>query len=162
MPSIWNTLSTPMSGDLMAIHGGSPASVLTLGGIIRRVEVLETVGDTSIVPNGEARFGAPLLDDGITLWIEGFFPTGSDGFPTVQERATILASWDTLRTKLLLASYSFFLHYAPGEEPLFRRYQTVHTVLIRSHWADPLGLQYHFAAVTTDRTLLNVPGIEEL
>ena len=38
MSSIWNAISAPQSGDLLAIRSGSPAETLTLGGIIRRAE----------------------------------------------------------------------------------------------------------------------------
>ena len=160
MSTIWNTISTPQSGDLLAIQSGSPAETLTLGGIIRRAEVIETYGDSSIVPSGSARFGEPLIDDGVTIWLEGFFPTGTDGFPVAMERADILAAWDTLRAKLQTSSYQFFLQYLPGDEPLYRQYQSVHTVLLRSYWADPIGFLYQLAAISSDRTLFTTATIE--
>ena len=160
MPSVWNAISTPKSGDLLAIQSGSPAETLTLGGIIRRAEVVETFGDSSIVPSGTARFGEPLISDGITIWLEGFFPTGADGFPVAMERADILAAWDTLRGKLQTSSYQFFLQYQPGDESLYRQYQSVHTVLLRSHWADPIGFLYQLAAISSDRTLITTATIE--
>jgi len=160
MPSIWNTISTPKSGDLLAIQSGSPAETLTLGGVIRRAEVIETFGDDSIVPSGSAHFGQPLISDGVTIWLEGFFPTGDDGFPVAQDREDILAAWDTLRAKLQTSDYQFFLHYQPGDEPLYRQYQLVHTVLLRSHWADPIGFLYQLAAISADRTLFTTAEIE--
>lgn len=162
MLSIWNRLSTPLSGELLAVQSGSPSETLTLGGIIRRAEVIETFGDGSIVPTGEARFGMPLISDGVTIWIEGSFPTGAEGFPVEADRADILAAWDTLRTKLLSDSYQFYLHYAPGDDPVYRRYQSAHTALLRSHWAEPISILYQLAAITTDRTLSDSAFIDEL
>jgi hypothetical protein len=160
MPSLWNTISMPISGDRLAIHGGSPAATMTLGGTIHRAEVIETFGDGSIVPTGKAQFGEPLISDGVTVWLEGFFPTSSDGLPTVEDRATILSNWDTLHAKLIGADFQFFLHYEPGDDALFRKYQSLNTVLIRSYWADPVGFLYQLAAVTTNHTLSATSDIE--
>lgn len=145
--------ATTLVGSLMAIHGGSPAATLSLSGIILRAEAVETFGDGSIVPTGQARFGDPLIADGVTLWLEGFFPTDAGGGPVTEDRSAILEAWDTFRAKLLITDYDLYLHYQPGDEPLYRKYQSLNTVLIRAKWADPLGLPYQFAAITTDHTL---------
>lgn len=160
MPSIWNALSTPMPGELLAVRGGSPAETLTLIGTIRRAEVIETFGDDNLIAAGSPRFGDPLISDGVTLWIEGFFPTGDDGLPITEDRADILADWDILRTSLQSSSYHFYLRYQPGDESLYRKYQSVHTVLLRSHWSDPVGMLYQLAAISSDRTLSST-GPEE-
>lgn len=160
MPSLWNTLRSPISGGLLAIQSGSPTEILTLGGIIQRAEVIETFGDDNVVPTGAARFGEPLISEGATIWIEGSFPAGVDGFPVVQERADILAEWDALRLKLQSPSFHIYLHYQPGDESLFRRYSSAHTVLLQSHWADPIGFLYQLAAITEDRTLFDTEYTE--
>ncbi|HQR08371.1 MAG TPA: hypothetical protein PLN21_16195 [Gemmatales bacterium] len=153
MPSIWNALSTPMSGELLAVRSGSPAETVTLNGIIRRAEVIETFGDDSIIASGSPRFGDPLISDGVTIWVEGHFPSGTDGLPVSQDRADILAAWDTLRAGLQSSSYHFFLYYHPGDDPLYRKYISVHPVLLRSQWVDPIGILYQLAAISSDRTL---------
>jgi len=160
MPSIWNALSTPMSGELLAVRSGSPAETVTLSGIIRRAEVIETFGDDSIIAEGCPRFGDPLINDGVTIWVEGIFPTGADGLLIAQDRADILAAWDTLRAGLLSSSYHFFLYYRPGDDPLYRKYQSAHTALLRSHWADPIGILYQLAAISSDRTLSSAAPVE--
>ena len=145
--------STVLAGERVAIHGGSPAGTLTFSGTMLRAEVIETLGDASIVPTGQARFGDPLIADGITIWLEGFFPSDTGGGPVTEDRATTLANWDTLHAKLLTANYDLYLHYQPGDDALYRKYQSVNTVLIRAKWADPLGLPWQLAAITTNHTL---------
>lgn len=158
MPTVFPTTALP--GSRVAIYGGSPAAVLTLEGIVLRAEAVETFGESSIVPTGTARFGEPLLEDGVTLWLEGFFPSDAGGGPVVWERADILAWWDTLRAKLRLASYDLYLHYETGDEPLYRQYQSLTTALLRATWSDPLGFRYHFAATTTNHTI-SASAVEE-
>lgn len=160
MPTIFP--STALAGSKVALHGGSPASTLTLEGIVLRAEAVETFGDASVVPTGQARWGEPLLDDGVTVWIEGFFPSDASGGPVIEDRAAILALWDTLRAKLQLASYDLYLHYEPDDDPLFRKYQALTTVLIRATWSDPLGFRYQFAAITTDHTISATTAEEEV
>lgn len=160
MPSVWKSLSTPMSAELLAVRSGSPAETVTLSGIIRRAEVIETFGDDNLNAAGSPHFGDPLISDGITIWVEGYFPTGEDGLPIAQDRADILAAWDTLRTSLQSSSYHFFLYYQPGDDPMYRKYHSVHTVLLRSHWTDPVGILYQLAAISSDRTLSTAAPVE--
>ncbi|MFT3882819.1 MAG: hypothetical protein QM703_24590 [Gemmatales bacterium] len=160
MPSIWNALSTPMPGELLAVRSGSPAETVTLTGIIRRAEVIETFGDDNLIAVGSPRFGDPLISDGVTIWVEGFFPADDDGLPIAEDRADILAAWDAFRSGLLSSSYHFFLYYQPGDDPTYRKYRSVHTALLRSHWADPLGILYQLAAISSDRTLSHDAPVE--
>lgn len=160
MPTVFP--STALPGSRIAIHGGSPASTLTLTGIILRADAVETFDEGSIVPSGQARWAEPLIADGVTVWIEGYFPSDASGGPVIEERADILSAWDTLRAKLQLASYDLFLHYEPGDEPLYRKYQALTTALIRATWSDPLGLRYQFAAITSNHTISTAAAEEEV
>lgn len=154
--------STALPGSRVALHGGSPASTLVLQGIIVRAETVETFDEGGIVPTGQARWPEPLIADGVTVWIEGYFPSDAGGGPVIEEREDIFEAWDTLRAKLQLASYDLFLHYEPGEEPLYRKYQALTTALIRATWSDPLGMRYQFAAITSNHTLSTAEAEEEV
>jgi hypothetical protein len=159
MPTILAGNSTPGSGGLIAVYGGSPAGTVTLDGAIQHAEVVETFGTLPAAPPGTARRGDPLIDDGVTIWLQGVFPAAPTGVPTDAARSAILATWDTLRAKLLSSGYELFLHYQPSV-PLYRKHRLMGTVVLRAHWADPLGLVYVLGATTTDRTLYtNAPGL---
>ena len=151
--------SASLSGVPMAVYGGSPAAVLSLEGIVLRTEVIETVGDSSIVLSGAARFGEALIADGVTVWLEGSFPSDARGGPVVAERAETFTTWEALRALLLSGTYELFLHYAPGDDPIYRKHVGMSTVLLRSRWADPLTIQYQLAAITSSHTLSSAgPG----
>jgi hypothetical protein len=159
MPIILANESSPGSGGIVAVYGGSPAGTLVVGGAVQQLEVVETFGTLPATPPGTARRGDPLVGDGVTLWLHGVFPAAATGVPTTATRAAVLATWDTLRAKLLGSGYELFLHYQPAT-PLYRKHRVVNTVVLRAHWADPLGLVYLLGAVTTDRTLYaTAPGL---
>ena len=145
--------SDTLTGAPLALYGGSPATVLPLAGIVLRSEAVETFGDASIVPAGQARFGEPLIADGITVWLEGSFPSDARGGPVALDRADILESWEALHELLISSNYELFLHYGPGDDPLYRKHTSMTTVLIRTRWADPQTLHYQVAAITTSHAL---------
>lgn len=153
MSSPWSILKTPVSAEQLAVHGGSPASTMTLEGTVRRAEVIETFGISGILPAAGARFGDPLILDGVTIWIEGYFPTDEMGEPVVMERSEIITIWQALYEKLLSEDLEFYLHYVPGDDPLFRKYLEVNTVLLRTGWADALGMPYQLAAITSNHSV---------
>jgi hypothetical protein len=159
MPIILANESSPGSGGIVAVYGGTPAETLTFGGAIQHAEVIETFGTLPATPPGTARRGEPLVADGVTIWLHGVFPAAPTGVPTTATRDTILQTWDALRTKLLSTGYELFLHYQPAM-PLYRKHRVVNTVVLRAHWADPLGLVYLLGATTTNRTLYtSAPGL---
>lgn len=153
MSSPWKALEAPLAAERFAIHFGSPGETLPLEGTVQRAEVIETFGTGPVVPADGARFGEALLADGITVWIDGFFPLGSSGEPVVEDREATLTTWEVLRTALSEADYELFLHYAPGTPGLYRKFREVNTLFFRSYWADALGLRYQFASVTSNRAL---------
>src|SRR4051812_5999720 len=101
MPTILANESSPGSGGIVAVYGGSPAGTLTLDGAILHAEVVETFGTLPATPRGTARKGDPLVENGVTIWLHGLFPAAPTGVPLSATRATILQTWDTLRAKLL-------------------------------------------------------------
>lgn len=159
MPTILSSVSTPGAGGLVAVYGGSPAGTLAFDGALQSAEVVETFGTLPATPPGAARRGDPLIDDGVTIWLHGVFPAAPTGVPADATRADILATWGTLRAKLLSSGYELFLHYQPAT-PLYRKHRLVNTVVLRAQWADPLGVVYVLGAATTDRTLYSsAPGL---
>ena len=153
MPGIWTTIDTPVLGERLAVYQSSPATTLTLPGIVRRLQVVESFGSALDLPALSARFGDPLIADGITLWMEGYFPTSAVGEPVVQTASEIHDTWNDLRELLASSDYEFFTHYLPGGSAFYRKYQAMTTVLLRSNWADPLGVTYVLAGTTSDKTL---------
>ncbi len=150
----------PGSGQLVAIYGGSPAGTLAFDGVMQEVQTVETFGTWPGVPAGTAKPGDPLIADGVTIWLRGVFPAQPTGVPVAQSRATTLATWDSLRAKLLSANYELFLHYEPGGSQLYRKHRSMNTVVLRAHWADPVGLVYVVGATSSQRTLYtSAPGL---
>lgn len=153
MSSLWTALETPVMGDRLAVHQSSPATTLTLPGIVRRLQAVESFGSSLDLPALSARFGDPLIANGITIWMEGYFPTSASGEPVVQTASELYSTWDDLRELLASTGYEFFTHYLPSGTAFYRKYKTMTTVLLRSHWADPLGVTYMLCATTSDKTL---------
>ena len=151
----------PGDGSLMAIHGGSPATTEVIGGLILFAQAVEIYVQPMVgfnVRNG--RKGEPLLDDGLTIWVEGSLLMNVRGEPTTSDYADMVARWDTIRAKLLLANYEFFAYYHPSAPATYRKFKNVNTYLLRSYWNNPTALHYLFAAVSTDRTLYaTAPGL---
>ena len=80
MPGIWTAIDTPCWVHNWQCIRCSPATTLTLPGIVRRLQVVESFGSTLDLPALSARFGDPLIADGITIcgW-KGIFPTSACG-----------------------------------------------------------------------------------
>jgi hypothetical protein len=153
MPSFWSNLEAPVMCSRLAVYQSSPATTLTLPGIVRRLQVVESFGSSLALPGIDARFGDPLIANGITIWLEGYFPTSSSGEPVVQSASDLHTTWNSLRSQLQASSYEFFTYYLPGALPFYRKYKTVSTALLKSQWADPLGITWLLAATTSDKTI---------
>lgn len=162
MSSAWSTLLNSSRAEQMALYGGSPAALLQLQGSIKRVEVIETFGTGHSVEEQvqAVQLGDALIDEGITIWIEGYFPSTNLGEPVAQERADTLDDWGELYDLLMTSSYELFLHYDAGASPLYRKYRAMTTAYLRSSWADPLNIAFRLAAITSNRTLYDqAPGL---
>ena len=92
--------------------------------------------------------------------MEGYFPTSDAGEPVVQTASEIHDTWNDLRDLLASSDYEFFTHYLPGGSAFYRKYQSMTTVLLRSNWADPLGVTYVLCATTSDKTLYATAPVE--
>lgn len=158
LPMFPTESGAPGDGDLLAIHGGGSTEVI--GGLIlfaQAVEIYTTGGIGLVLDMGQK--GAPLLENGCTVWIEGSLNLDVRGDPTVSDYADMLSRWTTVRNKLLLANYELFLYYHPSSPTTYRKLKTVNTYLLRSFWNNPMSLHYVFAAVTADKTLYTTgPG----
>jgi hypothetical protein len=161
MSSPWKPLEAPLAAERFALFAGSPGETLPLVGMVRRAEVIETFGTGPVVAADGARYGDALILEGITVWIEGYFPMGMSGEPVAEERADTIATFEALRASLGEADYELFLHYEPGSPGLFRKFTQCNTRLFRSQWADPVGMPYQFAAVTSNVALYDLAPGEE-
>ena len=162
MSSPWSALLQTNRAEQIALYVGSPTAVLQLQGSVKRVEVIETFGGGPALEDHTQpiRVGDALTNDGVTIWIEGYFPSSPVGEPVVQSRADILASWDELYSLLMSTNYELFLHYDAGATPLYRKYRELTTAYVRSNWVDTLGMPYQFAAISSNRTLYDeAPGL---
>ena len=148
----------PGDGDLLAIHGGGSTEVI--GGIVQFAQVVETypqIGVGTFTPT--LRKGEALHSNGVTIWLQGSLLLSTLGEPTVTDYADMLSRCDTVRAKMLLASYELFLYYRTASPATYRKYKSVSTYFLRSFWNNPACLSYTLAAVSTDKTLYTTePG----
>jgi hypothetical protein len=160
LPLFPTEAGVPGDGNLVAIYGGSPASVEVIGGIIRQAQVVEAHPQAgATVPPPQGHFGEPLTGDGVTIWLSGSLHLDVHLAPTVSDYADLLARWATVRAKMLLASYELFLYYRTAAPATYRKYKEVKPLLVRSTWSDPVSLSYVLAAVSSDKTLYTTaPG----
>ena len=148
----------PGDGNLIAIYGSGTTEVF--GGVIQVAQVIEIYPQAGVGPfTPTLKKGDPLLGSGLTVWLQGSLLLDIRGVPTVDDYATMLSRWDTIRAKALLTNYELFLYYRTASPATYRKLKSVNTYLVRAFWNNPTCLSYTLAAVTTDATLYTTaPG----
>lgn len=148
-------VGVPGNGSFVTVISGSPATELSLNGIIDQLLVIDAqtlAGISWAAPSG--RFGEPLHHAGTTIWLKGRLLLGLKGQPLVSDVRELWAAWANLRNKLLSGDpYELRLYAVESPHHLHYAYAGLRSALVQSFWHQSAGMQFTLGAHTEDSTL---------
>jgi hypothetical protein len=148
----------PGDGRLLAVYGGSPPALLVVGGLVHLARVVETYPRDGVAPlTRTGRRGDPLVESGITVWLEGTLGVDHLGRPDTDDFGQVLARWQPLQTLFRSSPLELFLYYHPQPPETYRKLKQLELFSLETAWDDAGGIRYLAAFVGPDRSWYHTP-----